>query len=130
MKFIIRDTDILQRVYAAIAQIPINSEKVIEVIIQPHQTKRSLESNAYYHVVIRDIAKHLGYTPAEVKTITKYALGYFHEIKGKEATLMVFDETSKMSVEDMGVIITQTCDWGISKGVVFSQAEYNVEFRV
>ena len=122
MRYILKDN--IGTILASIAQAP--QDGSMEVIIQEYKSKRSLEANAYYHVVIRDIAKHIGYSPAEVKTITKYALGYFHTIQGKETELMVFDETSKMNVEDMGILIEETLHWGADKGVRFSQPEYAV----
>jgi len=122
MKYRLRDN--LGDILSSIAQSP--SDGSMEVIIQEYKSSRSLEANAYYHVVIKDIAKHIGYTPEEVKTITKYALGFYHTIQGKEQELMVFDATSKMNVEDMGNIIELTVQWGLDKGVRFSQPEYAV----
>ena len=128
INFIVKSADILGKALQAVACIPVNAEKPIEVLIRPYKKKRSLEANAYYHVVIKDIAKHIGYSPEETKAITKFALGFCHTIQGREDTLVIYDETSKFSIEEMGDIVTQTVQWGIEKGVEYSQPDYNVEF--
>ena len=111
-------------VYQSLQQVP--WEGTHEIVIREVVKKRSVQANAFLHVTIKEIADHIGYDPAATKTILKYSLGFFHEIQGKDTKLMVFDETSDMSVSELNGFITLVEQWGIDKGVRFSQPEYAV----
>ena len=118
MNFILRNPDIQQMALSAVSQAPVSDETPIEVIVRPYKSKRSLEQNALWHTMVGELAQKMGYTPIEMKGILKYALGYYHEIQGKQRKIMIFDETSKMSVEQLTTLIDQTYQWASEKGVV------------
>jgi len=126
MRYILKDN--IGTILASIAQAP--QDGSTEVIIQEYKSKRSLDQNAYFHSCLRDIAKYTGHTAAEAKVIVKFKLGLYHTIEGKNDTLLVYDDTHSMSVDDMSAVIEQTLQLGAEWGVRFSVPDYDIEFGV
>lgn len=116
--FVLRNTDILKRLLTVLSALPIGGGDLFEVVVRKHKEKRTLDQNAKWHSMVREISSHMNYTPEEMKCIVKYALGYYHPIKGKVETILVYDETHNMSVEQLSELIEQTYEWAASKGVV------------
>ncbi len=116
MIYLIRTPNDKSKVCAVISGLNLEGE-LKQVEITNYRKNRSGEQNKKWHAMVRDIAKELGYTPIEMKTIIKYALGYYHEIQGKSGILMVFVETSKMKVDELITLIDQTYFWASEKGI-------------
>ena len=91
-------------------------EKPMEITAREYKRVRTLEQNNKFHALIRDLSVLMGYTPEEMKSIVLYALGYYHEIQGKQRSIMVFDETHKMKVDELSTLIEQTLMWAAEKG--------------
>lgn len=53
----------------------LNFEKPLEVIVKPFRAKRSLDQNAKMHVMIRELADHIGYSQTELKDYLKSEYG-------------------------------------------------------
>ena len=115
MKYqVARESD-KQKVISIITGLNLESPK--EIDIHEYHKVRTKEQNDKVHVMIREIALKLGYTPDEMKGIILFALGYYHEIQGKERTLMIFTPTHKMKVAELTGLIDQIYVWGSEKGI-------------
>lgn len=104
-------------VCSIIQGINLEAKETMQVTIDEYKCKRTIEQNNLWHRQVRELARVMNYTPAEMKSIVKYALGYYHEIEGKKNKVMVFDETSGMNVEQLSTLIEQTYTWAAEKGV-------------
>ena len=108
--------DNAKEVYALLQSVPWDGEH--QIVIKDYIRKRSKEQNSLWHVMVGQLAQIMKYTPSEMKCIVKFSLGYYHEIQGKEDTLIIYDDTHKMSVEQLTDLIEQTYQWAAEKGVV------------
>ncbi len=59
-RFILRNKQIIERASEFVAGLPVDDERPLEIVIQPHRSKRTLEQNAYYWQLITDIANYIG----------------------------------------------------------------------
>lgn len=68
MEFILREqSDILKVTNELMNVLPLIKEKPYICEIKPYKEKRSLDANAYFHVLVDKIAKALNANPEEVK---------------------------------------------------------------
>lgn len=58
-RFVLRNKQIAELASKFIINLPIN-DPPLEVVIRPHKSKRTLDQNAYYWKLIKDIADFIG----------------------------------------------------------------------
>ena len=72
-----------------------NKEKEYDISIKRHYNRRSLDANAYYHVLIRKIAKALDTSEAEVKNATLGRYGQLEiDSEGRPIELSIPDNVA------------------------------------
>jgi len=78
----------------------------VHLEIKPAEKVRSPQQNAYYRVIIRILAKDLGYTEAEMhETIKeKYQIESTKQLDMKEFT-EILESIKRWAVIDMGIVL-------------------------
>ena len=125
-RYVLKDKSILDRLINVLTNLPI-TEKPWEVIIQEYKPKRTLEQNAKWHAMIRDLAQELGYDPKQMKNIVKDELGYSRKFEyswidsnGNKKTEVskLYARTSKMKIDQLNTLIEQTYQLAAEQGVI------------
>lgn len=78
-----------------------DKDKDYDVEIKRHRAHRSLDANAYYHVLCGKIADVMGLSKAEVKNMTLSAYGQLELIDGKPIEYLIPDDVHVERREDM-----------------------------
>lgn len=76
-----------------------------QVTISRKRAKRSLEQNAKLHVLIGQLATHLGYTPDELKDVIKHMFGRKKVIEMAGNRTLVPVSTTEYTKAEMSDII-------------------------
>ena len=95
-----------------------NGDMLIEFVSAP----RTQAQNAYYWVVVGDIAKHIGIAPDELHEYFKEMFlpkeEYFVVIKNKQK-----ESTPTLNVDEMGAFIDNTIRFGAEHGAPIQDLE-------
>ncbi len=122
MRVIVRDEGALR------AAIPGFVSKMVpgkpyEVWIRPFKRRRSLDQNAKMHAMIRELAKHIGYSETELKDYLKSAYGP-HETRNLFGSdTVVPKSTSNYTVDEAGEMIEILYMHGAEVGCVYQDAQ-------
>ena len=78
----------------------------VHLEIKPAEKVRSPQQNAYYRVIIRLLAKDLGYTEAEMHNVIKekYEIQSTKQLSVPEFTELI-EEIKRWSVIEMGIVL-------------------------
>ena len=85
--------------------------KEYDITITPHRERRSLDANAYYHVLITKIAKAMGVSMAEVKNMTLSRYGQLELVDGKPVEFLISDDVDISKREDIHLQPTGTAEY-------------------
>lgn len=124
MQFVLRNADILARVEAYLRRCLVAGE-LVDVRVQPHQEKRSLEQNAKLHALCNDIAEQRQWAGEWLDTeswkrLFVAALYGQKVVPGVEGGFVVFNKrTSKMTIEECSELIEYIQHWAVENGVKF-----------
>ena len=79
----------------------------VHLEIKPAEKVRSPQQNAYYRVIIRILAKDLGYTEAEMHNTIKekYEIQSTKQLSVPEFTELI-EEIKRWAVIEMGIVLT------------------------
>ena len=82
------------------------SEGNVHLEIKPAEKVRSPQQNAYYRVIIRLLAKELGYTEAEMHNVIKekYEIQSTKQLSVPEFTELI-EEIKRWAVIEMGIVL-------------------------
>lgn len=69
-----------------------DQNKEYDVDIRPHRERRSLDANAYYHVLLNKMAKAMGVSMAEVKNATLGRYGQLELVDDKPVEFLIPDD--------------------------------------
>lgn len=122
MRFVVRNT---QQIAHALEQFQAKMipDRPYEVWMKPFRQRRSLDQNAKMHVMIRELAKHLGYSESELKDALKSEYGEkaVMHVGGREMT--VPKSTTDYDVKEAGEMIEIIQMIAAETGCVFQNAE-------
>jgi len=78
----------------------------VHLEIKPAEKVRSPQQNAYYRVIIRLLAKELGYTEAEMHNVIKekYEIQSTKQLSVPEFTELI-EEIKRWAVIEMGIVL-------------------------
>ena len=89
-----------------------DKEKEYDLDIKRHRRKRSLDANAYYHVLLNKIATAIGSSMAEVKNYTLSRYGQLEvDDDGKPIEILVPDEAKVEKREDIHLQATSELEY-------------------
>ena len=91
------------------------------VTITEYKTQRSLEQNAFYHVLVANMAIEAGYTPAQMKENLKiFNPTENYTVKGKTKTRV--KGTSECTVKEMTEVLEKT--------IALAEGHYNMKIKL
>ena len=81
--------------------------KDVEVIIKEWQESKTLKQNRTVHKYIDILAKHIGYTPKEMKALIKKELGLFELVENKKTKeiIPIIDTFAAFKKKEMSEVI-------------------------
>jgi hypothetical protein len=95
----------------------------MEVVVKPFRSRRSLDQNAKMHVMIRDLAAHLGYTQSELKDYLKHEYGPTKTLQIGETQKVIPLSTSEYNRAEAGEIIEILYMLGAECGYAFEEPQ-------
>lgn len=120
--FILR-TD-LQR-FAAIECInALPTDKLHEVIVREHKSRRSYPQNDMFHAICADAGNYIGCSTEEAKRMMKADLLGTVIVEKDGFKFEVLRSTATLNVEEMSALIEQALAWCAERGIPISSTAY------
>jgi hypothetical protein len=116
--YVLRDQAVKDRFKVFVDSLP--NEKLWEVAVRPHRSKRSLEQNALLHALLREIAAETGNEPGDVKDFFKDRYGPKKIVRIGEEEKLLSKGTSEYSTEEMAEFIDRCQAWAAQEMGVFA----------
>lgn len=97
--------------------------KPYSVEVRPFKPKRTLDQNAKMHVMIRELATHIGYSDSELKDFLKAEYGPTKTIQIGESQKAIPVSTSEYNRTEAGEMIEILYMLGAECGYAFQEPE-------
>lgn len=121
MRVIVRNEGQLRGAFSSFIGAMVHG-KPYEVWIRPFKQRRSLDQNAKMHVMIRELAKHIGYSESEMKNVLKSEYGPVHSVRIGDRDIVVPKSTADYDRAQAGEMIELIQMLGAETGCVFQEA--------